>query len=312
MRKITSVVGISLFGLGSSLVSMPANAASLADCGTAPSGGTLSFSNNVCTLKFDSDGSYTFITPSVLSGLSAVISGAGGGAQVNNLNGTGYAGNGGKVLYADLANTPANEMILIVVGDGGTSGTTPTAGADTGITYNGGLTNVEADGGAAGSIDNGYCALSGSYSIYVGFGIGASGNPGSGPNDTCVYSRGVNPSLNHADSNAVARNLAALANYNSELGKGGSLVDSANGQLPALKSGAGASVRMNTSTSTPVGNDAKGGDGIAVFRWSVGSSDSLANTGSESTNLLTLAGGAIAAGAILMAARSRSKGRHRA
>lgn len=310
MKKITSVVGISLFGIGSSLVAMPANAASLADCGTAPSGGTLSFSNNVCTLKFDSDGSYTFITPSVLSGLAAVISGAGGGAYVRNAEG--YAGNGGKVLYADLSNSPANDMLLIVVGDGGTSGETPTAGAESGITYNGGLGNVEADGGAVGSISNGYCALNGSYSTYIGFGIGASGNASSGASDACVYSRGINPSLNHADSNGTARTLATLANYNSELGKGGIAVDSALGQLPALKSGAGASLRMNTTTLEAVGNDAKGGDGLVVLRWSVGTSDSLANTGSESSNLLTVAGGAVAAGAILMAARSRSKGRHRA
>ena len=311
MKKITSAVGISLFGIGSSLVAMPANAASLADCGTAPSGGTLSFSNNTCTLTFDSDGSYTFITPSVLSGLAAVISGAGGGAYVRNAEG--YAGNGGKVVYADLANSPANDMLLIVVGDGGTSGENPTAGADSGITYNGGLNNVGAEGGGAGSMANSYCALNGSYSTYIGFGIGASGLDSSGPNDACVYSRGVNPSLDHADSNGTARTLATLADYNSELGKGGIAVDSSLGQLPALKSGAGASLRMNTTTLEAVGNDAKGGDGLIVLRWSVeASSESLANTGSESSNLLTIAGGAVAAGAILMAARSRSKGRHRA
>jgi LPXTG-motif cell wall-anchored protein len=309
LKKITSVVGISLFGLGSSLVAMPANAASLADCGTAPSGGTLTFSNNTCTLKFDNAGSYTFITPSVLSGLSAVISGAGGGAYVENASG--YAGNGGEVIYKDMANTPAEDMILIVVGEGGTSSDTAmTAGAQTGITYNGGLTNIVADGGAVGSISNGYCALSGNYSTYLGFGIGASLNASSGANDTCVYSRGINPSLGHADSDGMARSVPLFDSYNFEFGKGGVVVASP-AQLPSLKSGAGASIKMDLPGMSSVGKDDNGGDGAVVFRWSVGSS-SLANTGSQSSNLLTVAGGAVAAGTILMAARRRSQGRHRA
>ena len=310
MKKITSVVGISLFGLGSSLIAIPANAASLADCGTAPSGGTLTFSNNTCTLKFDSAGSYTFITPSVLSGLSAVISGAGGGAYVRNAEG--YAGNGGEVIYKDMANTPAQDMILVVVGEGGlSSDTAMTGGAESGITYNGGLTNIVADGGAVGSISNGYCAVGGSYSTYVGFGIGASLNASSGANDTCVYSRGINPSLGHADSDGMARSVPLFDNYNYEFGKGGVVVQSSAGQLPALKSGAGASVRMDTTALAAVGNDVNGGDGAVVFRWSVGSS-SLANTGAESSTVLAVAGGALVAGTILMAARRRSQGRHRA
>jgi LPXTG-motif cell wall-anchored protein len=262
-------------------------------------------------LKFDNAGSYTFITPSVLSGLSAVIAGAGGGAYVENANG--YAGNGGEVIYKDMANTPAEDMILVVVGEGGlSSDTAMTAGAQTGITYNGGLTNVVADGGAVGSISNGYCAVGGSTSTYVGFGIGASLNASSGANDTCVYSRGINPSLGHADSDGMARSVPLFDNYNYEFGKGGIVVQSSAGQLPALKNGAGASVRMDTTALAAVGNDVNGGDGAVVFRWSVGDSDSLANTGTESSNLLTVAGVAVAAGAILIAARRRSQGRHRA
>ena len=265
--------------------------ASTADCGTAPSGGTMTRSGNVCTLTFDTAGEYSW-TPSVLEDLQALAVGGGGGANAGGS--TGYSGRGGSVIYADLSHETAGSAITITVGVGGTTGRHPIDG-EVSIIDGDGI--FRGEGGDSGNITHGYCALNGSTSTYVGLGEGAKRPSNTTNGETCgTPGVGINPSIGDVDTNDLAV-PSLFSDFSVELGAGGILRD--NTALPAQKPGQGGSVNMNTLTTELV-NSTNGKDGIVVFRWT--SRSSLANTGSESARLGALAGGTIALGAGLMVA----------
>jgi len=284
-KKILGAAGLGLISLGSTLFASPANAA-LTDCGTAPTGGTLEWDSatNVCTLTFDSTGSYSF-TPSVVSDLQAILVGGGGGADAHDS--TGYAGTGGRVTYSDLSTVASGTTLTLTVGQGGASAVNGDAGTSTSISY--GSTTLVADGGISGG--TGYCALNGSGSTYVGFGSGAFGNSSTNNGETCgTTGPGVNPSLGNVDNNSSAV-PTHFTNYNFELGKGGDLTD--NTAIPTALAGQGGSVDMDTQNTTLV-STTNGADGLLVFRWTPAAA--LAATGTDSSFVTGVAAGAIVLG----------------
>ena len=289
-KKILSIAGVGLLSLGSAFVATPAGA-STADCGTAPTGGTMTSSGNVCTLTFDAAGEYTF-TPSVLGDLQAIMVGGGGGAEA--FGSTGYSGIGGSVVYADLSGEIAGSPLTITVGEGGVSGANPSSGDYSRVD---GVDRYTADGGDSGDITHGYCALNGSYSTYMGLGEGSKSASSTVNGEVCgTAGAGITASLGDLDTEE--RHFGTLfTNYALELGAGGILHD--NVALPEPKPGQGASINMNTNTTELV-DATDGADGLVSLRWTAGSS--LANTGSESSRLSALAGGSILLGAGLMVA----------
>lgn len=307
MKKIVSALGVSALGLGSSFLASPALAVTLADCGTAPTGGALTLSGSVCTLTFDDAGTYSFTTPDAVTDLQALLVGAGGGAQVDGSSG--YAGSAGQVTYLPLGSNGVGQTFEINVGGGGvSSASNPTVGEGTTVSYNSGDTDVTAVGGA---FANGFCTVSGSFSTYLGVGNGAGGNTTTTTGEACAAGPGVNPSLNAVDTDGAAT-PSLFTNYNVNLGKGGTVLD-VPASLPALTAGSGASIIMDTANTNTTGHNATAGDGLVVFRWTIGgASESLANTGSDSSSILGLGAVAVAAGAALTVARRRPEGRHRA
>lgn len=305
MKKIVSAIGVSVLGLGASFFASPALASGLVDCGTAPTGGTMTESGGVCTLTFDDAGTYSFTTPAAVADFQALLVGAGGGAWVNGTNG--YAGSGGKVKYVPLGSGATSKVFAIVVGLGGPSdAVSPLDGTDSTITY-----DSQTLLASRGYMSNGWCVVTGSGTDQTGVGNGAGGDTPSSNGEQCVTAPGVNPSAGNVDSTGLAV-PALFANYNLNLGKGGSVLVSPAG-LPTLTAGAGASVIMDNATTSSVANDAKAGDGLVVLRWSLEDApDDLANTGSESSELLAVAAGAIGVGAVLVVAKRRARGRHRA
>lgn len=305
MKKIASAIGVSILGLGTSFLASPALAVGLSDCGTAPTGGTMTESGGVCTLTFDDAGTYSFTTPAALTDLQALLVGGGGGAWVSGS--TGYAGSGGKVKYAPLGANASGKAFTIVVGLGGPSDpVSPLDGGDSTITYDSQTTTA-----VRGYMSNGYCAVNGSGSTYTGVGNGAGGDTPSSNGEACVTAPGVNPGSGNIDSTSLPV-PSLFADYNVSLGNGGSALGSPTA-LPALTAGSGASVVMDTTALTATAHDAKAGDGMVVFRWPIADApQDLANTGAQSTDLLVVASGTLAAGLALLAVRKRAKARHRA
>ena len=300
MKKTLGFVGLAAITLGSSLSAVPAFAAA-SGCGPKPTGGTLTESNGVCTLKFTRAGNYTFTAPEALTSLAAISIGGGGGLAYYASNGGwdyGYAGSAGGVQYSDLTQVENGKVFQIVVGGGGTTAlNSPTNGAATTITS--GAQTLTGAGGLAGS-QNSYCTVG--TNGMNGVGEGAGGNTTSRAGETCVQA----PAF---DLSAVLPTLFPTNDL--VIGLGGMMYNT--GSRPALKPGSGASGLLTTAEpSAWVSRDAKGADGAAVFRWR---SQGLANTGTNSDQMMTWAFASLVFGAALISASRirvrRSPARHR-
>ncbi len=310
MKKSASALGVAILGLGSSFFSSPAMAASLADCGTAPAGGTLTLTGDICQLTFSAPGTYSFTTPKAFAGMAALVVGAGGGAETNNAawQKAGYAGSGGKVTYIDLSESAGDESVSIVVGAAGTSSGAgnPTDGQASTLTL--GATTSTAAGGVKAIWANAptYCTIVGNTSDYLGVGDGAGGNSTSRAGETCVNAPGVNPSLGAVDSAGTAA-PSLFAGLNQEFGFGGVLVTLPS-DLPALTPGAGAGVAVSATGNAedPVA-DATAANGFAAIAWQLPAEPkaSLADTGSGSNTSMILGLASIAVGAALATTRRR-------
>ena len=310
MKKSASALGVAILGLGSSFFATPAMAASLADCGTAPSGGTLTLTGDICQLTFSAPGTYSFTTPKAFAGMAALLVGAGGGAETSNAGWqkAGYAGSGGKVTYLDLSESTGDESVSIVVGAAGTSSGAgnPTDGQASTLTL--ASTTSTALGGGKGIWINAptYCTIVGNTTDYLGVGDGAGGNSTSRAGETCVNAPGVNPSLGTADSAGTAA-PSLFAGLNQEFGLGGVLVTLPSA-LPALTPGAGAGVAVSATGNAedPVA-DATAANGFAAIVWQLSAEPmaSLADTGSGVNGSMLLGLGSIAAGATVFASRRR-------
>lgn len=312
MKKTASALGIAIIGLGSSLLASPAMAHSLADCGTAPTGGTLTLSDNICQLTFTIPGNFSFTTPKAVKSLAALLVGAGGGADwINNAsNGqnAGYAGSGGKVTYIDLSSSTAGDTVAVVVGAGGESSNLGAAvdGGSSSLTV--GANTSTAAGGGKGIWANApsYCTLDGAFD-YTGVGDGASGNSTSRAGEPCRAVLGINPAVGSVDSaGATASPLFAV--FNAEFGAGGRLIGYPNA-LPTQVAGGGADVNISVnSTGLPAPAASAGGaNGFAGFVWELPSeaNTGLADTGSQFNPSVLVGMGAIAAGAVMLPRRRR-------
>ena len=301
MKKTLGLVGLAAVTLGSSFSALPA-LASVADCGPKPTGGTLTESNGICTLKFTTAGTYSFTTPAALSELAAISIGGGGGLAYFTPNGGwdyGYAGNAGGVEYADLTQVETGKVFQIVVGQGGaTAFETASNGAATTV-----ISDAQTLTGAGGTASNlsSYCTLGNNG--YVGVGDGAGGNSTSRAGEPCAQGPGFNFSTAFPE---------LFPTNDIFIGLGGMIYNS--GTRPALAPGSGASGTLTTAEPSQwVSRDEKGADGAAIFRWAV--PNSLANTGSDSENTTGIAAAAILLGAALVIAsrkRNRTVPRHRA
>ena len=263
MKKSLSAASASILGI-SSLAIPNVAMASLQDCGTAPSGATLTFSNGVCEAQFSTAGTFSFTVPSGATDLAAIVLGAGGGAYVETFRSEGYTGNGGDVRYVNLAQSAsAGSVLPVQVGSGGTSQQAPTDGQASTITL--GSTTYLASGGEKGAgLGYNYCILDGSTSTYLGLGEGAGGPALLVDTDKCADpAPGLNPSTDSSDnySNTVPTIFSTL---NVEFGVGGYLVET-----PATLvqgPGQGGSIEMNLSTPAVV-NTLNGSHGLVALRW---------------------------------------------
>jgi hypothetical protein len=303
-KKTISIAGLGLVGLGSTFFAAPAVAA--IDCGTAPSGGVLTQNGGVCQLSFETAGTYTFTSTQAMTNIWALIVAGGGGASISGSS-EGYAGSGGEVRYADLVEDEWGVPYTILVGSGGdssSSGGNP--GQDSNMSN--GISSFVTFGGAAGTMANGYCALQGNYSTYLGLGQGARTTSSTVNGETCgADGLGVNPSAGNVDSfgNSVP---AVFSNLNADYGHGGTLVaapTTLNSVTSQHAAGTGASVSLDLSNSTRIGNN-DGLDGYVEIRWTP--SGQLASTGSDSEALTWFGAGTIAAGMAFIA-RSRMRAR---
>ena len=306
-RRATSIAGIGTIGVALVGSAMPAFAAPVAGCGEAPAGGELTRIGDVCELDFSAAGSYSWTVPSGLSGLFAVVAGAGGGALADGVN-EGYAGAGGNVEYVDLSSQPAGSTATVIVGAGGISAeSAPMGGGDSSVDL-GGVT--VADGGDAGAFFAQYCIAAGNFSTYVGNGSGAGGPAGANGDDCATTTApGVAPATD-VDSDGDAA-MPLFASFADELGAGGRAIVAplALDSQPDLNgTGRGADVLYVAPSTVPSFNSA-GGDGRVVFRYPAVDEaevdEELAATGAAGTDGAALAGLLVAAGAAALVLNRR-------
>lgn len=297
------LAGIAVAGLGSTLLATPAMAAT--DCGTAPTGGTLTEANGVCQLVFNSPGDYSWTSPASFKKLAVIAVGGGSGVISNGRDDNGYAGNAGKVTYKDFSSDPTQLSYSIHIGTGGEVADAGEAGGDSSVS-NGIGGNAVAFGGEAGN--NSYCAFHGNYSTYLGLGNGSRTNPTTVSGETCGdRGAGVNPSLGDHDSdgNAVP---SLFSNLNIEFARGGKLFLESETYVGTVNPGDGDSAVFNLDTNTRV-QSTDAGQGIVYIRWT---NNSLANTGTND-DLVAYSGlAAIAAGSALVMRARRRVAKHRA
>ena len=307
-RKAASIAGIGTLGFALVGTAVPAFAAPVAGCGEAPAGGDLTRIGDVCELDFSAAGAYSWTVPSGLTGLFAVVAGAGGGAYADGIS-QGYAGSGGDVEYVDLSTQPAGSTAQVVVGAGGaTSASTADDGGDSSIDL-GGLT--VAAGGAGGEFFSHFCIADGNFSSYVGNGDGAGGPAGTiGDDCATTTAPGVAPATDTDSSGDAA--LAIFSTFSETLGAGGRVLVAPlalDSQATINGTGRGADVQYVDPSSVPVSNDA-GGDGRVVLRYAAvapAADAELADTGADTAGIVTLGGLFAAAGAAaLMFSRRRA------
>jgi hypothetical protein len=305
MRKPgLTAVGFGLIGLGSTLISVPAQAA--ISCGTAPTGGTLTQSGDYCQLVFATPGDYTFTVPASANQLFALVVGGGAGATTDsNSYHEGYAGSAGKVHYKDMSDSIDYEL-SIHIGEGGPSGSDSalTNGSDSSVSSPA-TSNYAVSWGALGTQTSATTLCqevnwTGGV-ISVGEGAGTRDNL-MGSNNACLngQGRGVNPSLGDHDSDGTAV-PDIFSDLNVTFGTGGQIWSTGlDTPFSALQPGDGAGFQTYWQQSTFRDIQARGGNGVAYLRWR--KVDSLGETGSSTTELSTFAAGLIALGAAATAA----------
>ncbi|MFM2385226.1 MAG: hypothetical protein RL166_1100 [Actinomycetota bacterium] len=297
MRKPgLATVGFGLIGIGSSLFAAPASAA--IDCGTAPSGGTLTQSGDYCQLTYTTPGSYNFTVPSSAGQLFALVVGSGAGGYTDYP--FHYAGAAGKVTYKDMSDS-VGAPLSIQVGQGGTGGTDSAVatGTDSSVSAPSTSNTAVAFGGVSGGApsDN-YCTMPGwTAHLYVGPGARTSTSLAAS-GDSCLNGEGagVNPSLGHPDSNGLAT-PSIFANLNQTFGTGGRIVRLPNVLDIPHTSGDGAGIELDITDDALSGPSRTGGNGVVILRWSEGTG--LANTGSNSSDLSSVAASLITLGTAL-------------
>ncbi len=310
-KRTMSAVGISAIVAGSSFITLPAQAA--VDCGTAPSGSTITTIGDVCQLAITAGGAnINFTVPESATQLFALVIGGGGGSIFNSAEG--YAGNAGQVRYFDMSASVGTEITMIV-GDGGTNGDTEEiAGEDSSVSSALSGQNVTATGADFNyDIDNAYCTQDSWTSTATFAGTGARALKVSENNDDICgngINRGVNPANGDRDSNNVAT-PAIFSTLSKTFGTGGRIKDQSQ-SLPTINPGDGAGFKVDIDAG-PFVSRQNAADGAVYLRWRAGSS--LANTGSNSFDNSIFAASLLGAGLALIALstrRKKSRGTHKA
>ncbi|MEN9993210.1 MAG: hypothetical protein RLY83_780 [Actinomycetota bacterium] len=311
MRKPgLATVGFGLIGIGSSLFAAPAMAA--VNCGTAPTGGTLTQSGDYCQLVFSTPGDYTFTVPASANQLFALVVGGGAGATTDaNAYHEGYAGSAGKVHYKDMSDSIAYDL-SIHIGEGGPSGSDSalTNGSDSSVSSPA-TSNYAVSWGAPGTqtTTNTACQEQNWTGGIISVGEGARTRDNLvATSNACLngQGKGVNPSLENVDSdgNSVP---AIFSDLNATFGTGGQTwSDGRDTPFAALQPGDGAGFQTYWQQSTFRSIQNRGGNGIAYLRWRHVAS--LATTGSNSLEVSALAAGLIALGTgLTVASRVRRR-----
>lgn len=314
MIRSAGFVGVGALGLAAVGMAAPAAAVVVPGCGDVPVGTTATVTAGVCQLDFTTAGSYNWTLPTGITGLHALLVGAGGGTYFTDTS-NGYAGSGGEVLYIDYSSEAEGSAVAVNVGAGGQSSDDPDAGDDTIVDF--GAPDIALGGIAGGFFTPGYCTYSGAGPNYVGTGNGAGGASG-GSGDDCDtdFGPGVNPSLGDADSASVAV-PSQLASINVTFGTGGRIVTSL-ANLAGTGRGADAlySVPATPGDPTILDATATGGSGRVIFVYSLagfvpaGTGSTLAASGVPVAAQLGAAAGLAALGALVLAFSRRRRTPH--
>jgi hypothetical protein len=260
--------GAGAIGLAALSFASPASAVTVTGCGDEPVGATLTKTSGVCELDFATAGDFTWLVPTGITSFYAVLVGGGGGGY---FDGTGYAGSGGEVKYADFS-APYAAAASVTVGAGGTTLTAVNPSSeDGGSTIVDFTSSVVAYGGSGtAEFMSNYCMPGGTSFSLVGPGNGAGGAAvnADGGNCAVAYGPSVNPSTD-VDSASVAA-LAVFSSLDTEFGAGGT-VEIAPDALPSasdlIGTGNGASVLVAADFSSVASADFAGGSGRVIFRY---------------------------------------------
>lgn len=288
------VISPALFGATSALA-IPSTS-----CGEVI--GAYSVGTNICEMRYQDAGSFTFTAPSGVAKMGAIVVGAGGGGVNNSAGDIAYAGGGGEVLYVNL-NGLASTEFTVLVGAGGASAFDgdPSSGANSSLTWS---ETVYARGG---EVNPGISGNANSAGIAFGTGIIVTSGGGAGGDGESadsfgtigqILSGGVGLAPSAArDSNQVLADQTLFPASVGEptFGVGGSVT---NNILPAV-------VTFNTESgysnsgfggAATLGNDAAslaGQDGAIYIRWETPTPapEQLAETGTDKTAIIFAATG---------------------
>lgn len=310
-NKTMAAVGFTAIFAGSSFIVLPAQAA--IDCGTEPSGATITNIGDICQLAVTGgDDPYNFTVPESATELFALVVGGGGGNIFNSFEG--YAGNAGQVRYFDMSDSVGTELTMIVGSAGANNDVGEIAGEASSVTSVSSGQSITAAGGAS-NFDAGesFCTQDSWSSTATFAGTGARALKVSENNDDkCAngVNRGVNPANGDRDSDNVAA-PSIFSTLSTTFGTGGRIVDQSL-SLPTLNPGDGAGFKVNVDAG-PFTDRQYAADGAIYLRWRTGSS--LANTGSSSFENTIFATAFLGAGLTLIALanrRKKSRGAHKA
>lgn len=278
-----ATLGAGVVGLGSVGVATPTFAAPVPGCGDEPAGGSLTESGGVCTLVFDTPGSYDWTLPPGISGLNALVVGGGGGTRAFTDGGYAWGGHAGKVRYVDLTAQTAGQTLTATVGAGSASYLSSTwefdpvpAAEDSAISVGpSGPSLATADGAPEGPGED-ECTLGtnadGWAMFTTGVGDGAGGAAIDDANAQCAdnVGPGVTPSAGDVDSygNTVPTALSVLTDT---YAAGGLPVKGT--VLPQQTAGSGANTVWSQNTAPGGGGagyedgNTTGANGAVIYVW---------------------------------------------
>lgn len=256
LSKTISAISATTLGVISSVAGVfPASATTVPGCGEEPGGGTLTKVGSFCQVTFSQTGTSSFTLPAGVSALHGVVVGGGGGASNNGFDQRfGYAGNGGEVKYFDFTELMEGAVVDVVVGAGGESSNTPTAGEASSVK----VLDRDLVSSAGGDPANGnfFCEYQSSNLVYVSMAVSGTGTQPTNSNGCDANgAAGENPS---AGVNLLKWTGLAATNF----GKGGGVY----GTTPTtLYPGEGSSNIVDLTTPKVTFSAAQAG--IVIVRW---------------------------------------------
>lgn len=237
-------------------------AASLVHTMSNTNGGVLGYSQSNTAITYATNGNYSWTCPTGITSINIQCWGAGGGGGGGDNSQGGESGGGGEWAQEPSFAVTPGQIYSIIVGQGGTGGSTGNAGQSGGSTtfqnQNGGGSNVTANAGLAGNEGVGGNGGSGSVNTNHfdgGDGANASGNTGgaAGASSASAAGEGVDGNQSSSSTGATPTSPPSGAGIG---GTGGNAAGNAfsTGSPGGGGGGAGANSVVNTSKSYPVAN----------------------------------------------------------